>query len=75
MAGYKFGNPEDEKRFREFLSPTMVDQNIRQAIQFCWMSLPTARRNPDELENEIRRLVERAIRDFREDHHRFLDDA
>jgi hypothetical protein len=44
-----------------------MDQSIRQAIQFCWMSLPKDRRTPDEVEAQIRRMVDRALRDFRED--------
>jgi hypothetical protein len=31
------------------------------------MALPKERRNPDELERQIRRLVDRALKDFRED--------
>jgi hypothetical protein len=40
---------------------------LRQAMQFCWMALPDDRRNAEELERQIRRLVDRALRDFRED--------
>jgi ATP-dependent Clp protease ATP-binding subunit ClpA len=47
--------------------PMRMDQSIRQAIQFCWMSLPKDRRTPDEVEAQIRRMVDRALRDFRED--------
>ena len=63
-------NPNDEASFdrmRDFLSPAQVDQSVRQALQFCWMSLPQARRSADDLEREFRRIVDRAIRDFRED--------
>jgi hypothetical protein len=47
--------------------PSQVDHTIRQAIQFCWMGLPKARRTQDELEAQIRRIVDRALRDFKED--------
>ena len=49
------------------LGPSAVDQNVRQAIQFCWMGLPKERRTVDEVDAQIRRIVERALRDFRED--------
>ena len=47
--------------------PGHVDQTIRQAIQVCWMALPKEKRTVDEVERQIRRLVDRAIEDFRED--------
>jgi hypothetical protein len=31
------------------------------------MALPKDRRNVDELERQVRRIVDRALRDFRED--------
>jgi hypothetical protein len=40
---------------------------FRQAVQFCWMALPKDGRNADELERQVRRLVDRALKDFRED--------
>jgi hypothetical protein len=40
---------------------------IRQGIQFCWSALPKDRKNADEVERQIRRLVDRALKDFRED--------
>lgn len=40
---------------------------IRQGVHFCWISLPKSRRNADELERQIRRIVDRALLDFRED--------
>ena len=47
--------------------PAQIDQQIRQAMQFCWMGLPQERRSVEEVEAQIRRIVERALRDFRED--------
>jgi hypothetical protein len=52
---------------RSMLGPGQVDQMVRQAIQTCWMILPDERKNVDELEVQVRRLVDRAIRDLRED--------
>jgi hypothetical protein len=60
-------DPEAMKRLRAFLSPQQVDHQIRQAIQFCWMALPPEQRNVEEVEKQIRRIVERALRDLRED--------
>ena len=64
-------DPEAMKRMRAFFSPQQVDQQIRQAIQFCWMALPPENQNVDEVENQIRRIVERALRDLREDSESF----
>ncbi|MFO0953461.1 MAG: hypothetical protein U0835_20385 [Isosphaeraceae bacterium] len=51
--------------------PGHVDQMIRQAIQICWMSLPKERRNADEVEREVRRIVDRALANYREDNNAF----
>ncbi len=51
----------------KFFGPGQIDHMIRHAIQMCWMALPDERRNVDEVERQIRRLVERALEDFRED--------
>ena len=34
---------------------------IRQAIQQCWMLLAKEKRTPEELESQIRRIVDRAL--------------
>jgi hypothetical protein len=60
-------NPDDRKRMHAFCSPQLVDHQIRQAIQFCWMSLPDEKRSVDEVEKQIRRVVDRALRNLRED--------
>ena len=60
-------DPEAAKRMRSFLGPGQVDQEIRQAIQVCWMALPPDKQNVDEVEKQIRRIVDRALRDLRED--------
>ena len=53
------------------LGPAQADQTVRQALMCCWMTLPKSRRTVDEVEKELRRLVDRALRDFREDSERF----
>jgi hypothetical protein len=58
----------------DFFGPAQIDQTIRHAIQFCWMSLPKSRRTAEELEKQIRRLVDRALRDFREDQQAFAEE-
>lgn len=52
---------------RAMMAPMMVDHQIRQAINHCWMLLPEARKNPAELEKEMRRIFDRALKDFWED--------
>jgi hypothetical protein len=68
-------DPNDEngsERMRAFFSPSQIDNMIRQAIQFFWMGLPNEKRNVDEAERQIRRLVDRALRDLREDFDEFF---
>lgn len=69
MAFERFdpNDPDSIDRIRKFLSPQQVDQSIRQAIQFCWMALPPEKQNINELEKQIRRIVDRALRDLKED--------
>jgi len=55
----------------DFFGPAEIDQMIRQGIQFCWMALPKERRNCDELEAQVRRIVDRALKDFRDDRAQF----
>lgn len=57
----------DEEGMSQFFGPGQVDQTIRQAIQMCWMALPKDKKNVEEVESQIRRLVERALKDLRED--------
>ena len=55
----------------KIFGPGQVDQTIRHAIHQCWMSLPLKRKNVKELEKQVRRIFERAIRDIREDNKQF----
>jgi len=73
MAMHEFDpkDPEARKSMQAFFSPQQVDQQIRQAIQFCWMALPPDKQSVDEVEKQIRRIVDRAIRDLREDSESF----
>jgi hypothetical protein len=67
MFGFDKDDPDAEEKMRDFMGPGHVDQAIRQAIQFCWMSLPKDKKTIDELEKQIRRIVDRAIQDLRTD--------
>jgi hypothetical protein len=60
-------DPDADKRLRAFFSPQQIDNQVRQAIQFCWMALPAEKKTIDEVETQIRRIVERALKDLRED--------
>jgi hypothetical protein len=64
-------DPRVRKRMRAFFNPQQVDQAIRQAIQLCWMILPPRQQNVEEVEKQIRRIVDRALRDLREDADQF----
>lgn len=65
------GGEDAAERMAEVFGPGQIDQMIRQGIHFCWMALPKDRKNVDELERQVRRIVDRALRDFREDHEQF----
>ena len=70
-------DPNDDNamdKMRDMFGPAQIDQQVRQAIHFCWMSLPKDKRNVDELERQIRRLVDRALKDVREDFDEFFRD-
>jgi len=62
---------ESEERMRGFCGPGHVDHSIRQALQMCWIMLPDDKRNIDELERQFRRIVDRALKDLREDDQAF----
>jgi hypothetical protein len=65
--GDQGGREDPMKQMREMFGPGHVDQTVRSAIQACWMALPKERRTVEEVEKEIRRLVERALSNLRED--------
>lgn len=66
------GDPEAAaERMADFFGPAQVDHTVRQALQFCWLALAQDRKNVAELEQQFRRIVERALKDFREDNEAF----
>jgi len=67
MAHFTNDDPESGDRIRSFMGPGQVDHLIRQAIQFAWIALPQERKTVAEVERVIRVIVERALKDLRED--------
>jgi hypothetical protein len=65
------GGEDVAEKMAEMFGPGHVDQMIRQGIHSCWMALPKDRRNADELEKQVRRMVDRALKDFRDDAEQF----
>ena len=65
------GDPNPEERMIQMMGPSIVDNAIRQAIQHCWMILPQEKRTAAGVSAEIRRIVERALRDLEEDSRSF----
>lgn len=63
--------PENEDAMRDMFGPQQVDQAIRQAISMCWMGLPKEKRTVKEVDAQVRRIVDRALRDMHEDSKQF----
>lgn len=61
-------SPEDSgSAMRSMFGPQAVDNAIRQAITTCWMILPANKKSVAAVEAEIRRVVERALVNLRDD--------
>lgn len=73
MAFHAFDANDGESfdKMRDYFGPAQVDQSVRQALQMCWMMLPSDKRNAAELERQFRRIVDRALEDLREDDQTF----
>ena len=67
MALFPNDDPENRDRMRTFMRPDRVDMMIRQAIQLAWVMLPDERKNVTEVERVIRQMVDRAVKNYRED--------
>lgn len=67
MAAFSGDDPDRADKMRAMFGPGQVDQTVRQAIQLCWHMLPKEGKTLDELERQFRRIVDRAIRDLRDD--------
>jgi hypothetical protein len=71
MAYFSDKDPNAAKKMRKMFAPSQIDQQIRQAIQLCWIMLPENRKTVKELEKQIMRIVDRALKDLREDAEKF----
>ena len=62
------GDDGDANRYRELMGPSVVDCMIREAIKMCWfgMRAPQAEKLK-AVQTEVRRVVERALKDLAED--------
>ena len=67
MAIYDPNDPDAQKKMQSMFGPQQVDQEIRQAISMCWMMMPDDKKNTDAVASEIRRIVERALANLKED--------
>ena len=67
MTAFESGDKDGIRKMIATMGPNLVDQQIRQAISFCWMGMPADRQNPQDVSTEIRRIVERALQDFTSD--------
>ena len=63
--------PIDEPGMRDWMGPGMVNQAVRQVIQIAWAALPPEKENAAVVERVVSHLVERALKDLREDRDRF----
>ena len=60
-------DPKSVPDMLEIMGPQAADQAVRHALSACWMTLPKGKKTVEHVEAEFRRLVERAIKDLRED--------
>ena len=67
MAMFDPNDPAAKDKLRAMFGPGQADSQIRQAIHMCWMMLPDDKKTVTELEQQFRRLVDRALSDLRED--------
>jgi hypothetical protein len=65
-------DPESIHRFFHQTNPDAASDRITQAITFGWFLLPKNQRTEENLERQVRQLVDDALRDFKEDNDRFL---
>jgi hypothetical protein len=60
-------NEPSTDKIVELLGPGALDNQLRHAIQLCWLLLPKDRRTLDEVETEVRRVLDRAFQQMRDD--------
>ncbi|MCL5997161.1 MAG: hypothetical protein M1546_14060 [Chloroflexi bacterium] len=52
---------------RNMMGPLGVDNALRSAVQQCWMILPEDERSPERVEQEILRIIQRVLKELKED--------
>jgi hypothetical protein len=60
-----------ESQSADLYAPAEVDQLVRKTLQLCWRAMSRDRRSIEEHQRQVHRLVERGLRDFREDREEF----
>ncbi len=58
---------EVPKELVDAIGPCSVDSMIREAVKLCWILLPKEARSPEGLRRQILRLVDRALKDMKDD--------
>ena len=69
------GEGDPKNAMRDMFGPGGVDQQIRAAISTCWMMLPADKKNHETVAAEVRRIMERALNNLKEDAKAFGFDA
>ncbi len=64
---FEEGSEDGGDAMRNMFGPQAVDTAIRQAVSTCWMMLPADKKNVATVDAEIRRIVERALKNLQED--------
>ncbi len=62
---------DDALDIATLMGPGHVDQEVRSALRNCWLFVDKNERTVDRVVSEFRRIVERAIKDLREDSQAF----
>mgnify|MGYP001587942125 CR=1 FL=1 len=67
-SGFDFSNVADfGKMMRSLHGPQAVDSFLRQAVTTCWALLPEDKRTPENLDQEVRRRLDRVLAEFKDD--------
>lgn len=61
----------DPEKLKALLGPGAIEHGLRQSIQACWMFLPADKRSVDEVERQVRRLIDRIFKNLRDDEQSF----
>ena len=61
------GEGDPKNAMRDMFGPASIDQQIRAAISTCWMMLPADKKNHETVAAEVRRILERALSNLKED--------